>query len=130
MDEQIDIKAIVNSIKEEIYNALYNYFDNPPDATILASILDPRSKQMHGWPEELKEKVISLLRSEYRKERQEELLKETNTNNNSQPNYKCKTFASRVFGIPQTQIPIYEELSYYLDEIKIPQAFPDTDFFE
>src|SRR3954454_5935710 len=96
LDEQIDIEAIINSIKEEICNALYHYFDNPPNATILASILDPRSKQMHGWPEELKEKVISLLRSEYRKERQEELLKETTTNNNSQPKYKCKTFASYV----------------------------------
>ncbi|PKC68408.1 hypothetical protein RhiirA1_534203 [Rhizophagus irregularis] len=28
IDEQIDITAIINKIKEEIYNALYNYFDN------------------------------------------------------------------------------------------------------
>jgi hypothetical protein len=60
MDEEINITAIIDSIKEEIYNALYDYFDNPPSATILASILDPRSKQMHGWPEELKEKTTSL----------------------------------------------------------------------
>ena len=126
MDEKIDVEAIINSIKEEIYNALYDYFDDPPNATVLASILDPRSKQMHGWPEESKEKTISL---EYKEERQE-LLKETIKINNSQPNYKCKTFASRVFGLPQSQIPIYEEPSYYLDEIKTPQAFPDTDPFE
>jgi hypothetical protein len=28
IDEQIDITAIINKIKEEIYNALYDYFDN------------------------------------------------------------------------------------------------------
>ncbi|GET01424.1 zinc finger BED domain-containing protein 1-like [Rhizophagus clarus] len=75
MDEQIDIITIINTIKEEIYNALYDYFDNPPNATIL-------------------------------------------------------TFISRVFGFSRTQISIYEELSYYLDEIKTPQAFPKADPFE
>jgi hypothetical protein len=131
MDEQINILAIIDSIKEEIYNALYDYFDNPPNATILASILDPRSKQMHEWPEELKERTISLLRSEYKKEKQE-LLIETNPNTThiQANNNKCNTFASRVFGLPRSQIPIYEELSYYLDEIKTPQAFPEADPFE
>ncbi|GBB83515.1 hypothetical protein RclHR1_10210010 [Rhizophagus clarus] len=38
IDEQVDITAIINSVKEEIYNMLYNYFDNPLNATILASI--------------------------------------------------------------------------------------------
>ncbi|RIA88556.1 hypothetical protein C1645_826197 [Glomus cerebriforme] len=64
----------------------------------------------------LKEKTTTLLRSEYKKERQEDL-KETNTETNSQSK---QTFASRVFGLPQSQIPIYEEFSYYLDEIKTP----------
>ncbi|GBB98494.1 hypothetical protein RclHR1_03240019 [Rhizophagus clarus] len=129
IDKQVDITAIINSIKEEIYNALYNYFDNLPNATILASILDPRSKQMHEWPEELKEKTISLLRSEYKKEKQESSLKEMHTNT-LQANHKDKTFASCVFGFPRSQIPIYEELFYYLDEIKTPQVFPEIDPFE
>lgn len=129
IDEQINIPAIVDSIKEEIYNALYDYFDDPPNATLLASILDPRSKQMHGWPEELKEKTSSLLRSEYKKEKQESLI-ESNTNTHIQVNHKCNTFASRVFGFSQSKIPIYEELTYYLDEIKTPQAFPEVDPFE
>ncbi|GBC21433.2 hypothetical protein GLOIN_2v1870126 [Rhizophagus irregularis DAOM 181602=DAOM 197198] len=67
----------INSIDKEIYNALDDYFDNPHNATILASLLDPRSKQMHGWLEELNEKTTSLLRSEYKEE--EESLKETTT---------------------------------------------------
>ena len=131
MDEeecQIDIEAIISSIKKEIYNALYYYFDNTPNATTLASILDPRSKQMHGWDEELKEKTISLLQSEYIKEKN--LSKETNTNTNSQPKRQHKTFATRVFGFLQSQSPVYEEFSYYLDEIKTPQAFPEADPFE
>ncbi|CAG8444462.1 10122_t:CDS:2 [Rhizophagus irregularis] len=82
---------------KEIYNALDDYFDNPHNATILASLLDPRSKQMHGWLEELNEKTTSLLRSEYKEE--EESLKET-------------------------------KHSYYLDEIKTPQALPEVDPFE
>ncbi|POG79015.1 hypothetical protein GLOIN_2v1870126 [Rhizophagus irregularis DAOM 181602=DAOM 197198] len=87
----------INSIDKEIYNALDDYFDNPHNATILASLLDPRSKQMHGWLEELNEKTTSLLRSEYKEE--EESLKET-------------------------------KHSYYLDEIKTPQALPEVDPFE
>jgi hypothetical protein len=129
-DHQPNLKDTVNLIKEEIYNALYYYFDNPPNATILASLLDPRSKQMNGWPEELKEKTISLLQSEYKKEKQKEPSKETNTNTNSQPKHQCKSFATRVFGLPQSQTPIYEEFSYYLDEIKTPQAVPEVDPFE
>ncbi|GBB89691.1 hypothetical protein RclHR1_16490001 [Rhizophagus clarus] len=100
IDEQIDITTIINTIKEEIYNALYDYFDNPPNATILASILDPKSKQMHWWLEELKEKTSLLLKSEYEEQKQEESLRETNTH--FQVNHKCKTFASRIFGFSQS----------------------------
>ena len=87
---------------------------------------------MHGWSEKLKEKTVSLLRSEYKEERQEDLLKKTDTNSHSQPNnnHKCKTFASHVFGYPQSQVPIYEELFYYLDELKTLQAFSEVDPFE
>ncbi|CAB4397490.1 unnamed protein product [Rhizophagus irregularis] len=85
----------INSIDKEIYNALDDYFDNPHNATILASLLDPRSKQMHGWLEELNEKTTSLLRSEYKEE--EESLKETSTNTHFQVNQKCKTFCIPCF---------------------------------
>ena len=129
-ENQPDLKIIINSVKEEIYNALNNYFDDLPNATILASVLDPRFKQMHGWSEELKEKTTSLLRSEYVKERQKEPPKETNTNINYQPKYQDKTFAMRVFGFSQSQTPIYEEFSCYLDEIRMPQASPEVDPFE
>ncbi|CAB5361299.1 unnamed protein product [Rhizophagus irregularis] len=72
------VRTIINTIKEEIYNVLYDYFDNPPNATILASVFDPRSKQMHGWPEELKEKTSPLLKSKY-ENKNKRSLKETNT---------------------------------------------------
>ncbi|POG79011.1 hypothetical protein GLOIN_2v1766050 [Rhizophagus irregularis DAOM 181602=DAOM 197198] len=42
----------------------------------------------------------------------------------------AKLFASRVLGFSRSQIPIYEEHSYYLDEIKTPQALPEVDPFE
>jgi hypothetical protein len=81
----------------------------------------------------IKKKTISLLKSEYQKEKQKSSLKETHPNTLLQDNHKWQyfnTFASRVFGFPRSQIPIYEELSYYLDEIKTPQVFPEVNPFE
>src|SRR5690242_9788557 len=68
-DEKIDyinrpnITKVVNLVKNTIYDVLLNYFDSSPNLVLLASILDPRFKKMKGWPEEEKEKAITLLRS-------------------------------------------------------------------
>ena len=85
---------------------------------------------MYEWPKELKEKTTSLLQSKYIKERQREPSKKTNTDANSQPKYQGESFAMHVFSFSQSQILIYEEFFYYLDEIKMPQAFPEVDPFE
>ena len=52
------------------------------------------------------------------------------TNANIQPDSQSRTFAAHVFGFSQSQVPIEDELSCYLNEIKIPQAFPETDPFK
>ena len=44
-----DINSIINSIKKGIYDALFEYWNIPPNSTLLAGLLDPRSKTMYGW---------------------------------------------------------------------------------
>ncbi|CAG8734367.1 26636_t:CDS:2, partial [Dentiscutata erythropus] len=60
-----NIDKIIKLVKNSIYNALFNYFDTPPDPALLASLLDPRFKRIKEWSENEKERAISLLTSEY-----------------------------------------------------------------
>ena len=46
--------------------------------------------------------------------------RQTNANINFQPDFQSRTFAARVFGFSQSQVPIEDELSCYLNEIKTP----------
>src|SRR4051812_21007058 len=59
------IKIIINCVKKAIYNVLFDHFDAPPKAALLASLLDPRFKKMRGWLNEIQLSTISLLREEY-----------------------------------------------------------------
>ena len=47
-DDNPNINRIINLVRKSIYNALFNYFDSPPDAVLIASLLDPRFKKMKG----------------------------------------------------------------------------------
>jgi hypothetical protein len=40
-----EVWNIYNSVKKSIYDALFNYFDTPPDAPLLVSLLEPRFKK-------------------------------------------------------------------------------------
>ena len=61
-----DIGSIINLIKKEFYNALFNYWNNPPGCTLLASLLDSRFKIMYRWPSELQKIANDLLNEEYK----------------------------------------------------------------
>ncbi len=52
-DNTYHINIIINLIKKAIYDALFDYFNTPPKAALLASLLDLRFKKIHGWPEEV-----------------------------------------------------------------------------
>jgi hypothetical protein len=83
---------------------------------------------MYEWPEEIKTKTISLLQLEYNEKK--ESPRQTNANINFQPDFQSRTCAARVFGFSQSQVPIEDEFSCYLNEIKTPQASPETDPFK
>ena len=91
--------VIVNSIKKAIYNALFHYFDTPPKAALLASLLDPRFKRMHGWPDETKQSAISSLKEEYLLLKNKEVIV---IQRNTRPNtFQTGGFKSRLFGFDE-----------------------------
>ena len=64
-DNTHHINIIINLVKKAIYDALFDYFNISPKAALLASLLDSRFKKMHGWPKEVWQNAISLLKEEY-----------------------------------------------------------------
>src|SRR5215469_11526667 len=60
-----NIDSIINLIKKEFYNSLFNYWDDPPNSTLLASLLDPRFKMMYKWSSKLQRIARNLLNEEY-----------------------------------------------------------------
>jgi hypothetical protein len=99
-------------------------------AMLLATILDPRCKKAHGWPNELREKVIIELKNQY------EMLKLTN---NTQPQENPENsenptvtrssidcFQMHIFG-PQ-EIEDDNEFDIYFNNT--PQASCDTNPFQ
>ncbi|CAG8493117.1 4633_t:CDS:2 [Rhizophagus irregularis] len=111
------IDTIINSIKKSIYDALFYYFDSPPKFALLASLLDSRFKKMRGWPEEVREAAISLLKEEY------QLLKNqaaaTPQKTNMKHNYQIGGFKSRLFGLDEDE----GEVCYYRRSILRKQNF-------
>ncbi|CAG8753000.1 4779_t:CDS:1, partial [Funneliformis caledonium] len=78
-----EINNIINSVKKAIYDVLFEYFNSPPKITVLASLLDSRFKKMYGWPEEVREITISLLKREYHLLKNEEtVMPQINSRNN------------------------------------------------
>jgi hypothetical protein len=47
------INIIINLVKKAIYNALFDYFNIPPKAALLASLLDSKFKRMCEWFEKV-----------------------------------------------------------------------------
>jgi hypothetical protein len=57
-DDKPNINKIINLIRKSIYNVLFNYFDSPSDAVLIASLLDSRFKKMKGWLDNDKKKQL------------------------------------------------------------------------
>src|SRR5262245_56579456 len=94
-------------------------------AMLLATILDPRCKKTHGWPNELREKVKTELKNKYK------MLKSTN-NTLSQEN----PTVTRPSSIDSLQMHIFgpqvmeddDEFNIYFNNT--PQASCDTNPFQ
>ncbi|GES74631.1 hypothetical protein RCL_jg10206.t1 [Rhizophagus clarus] len=46
--QQLNTASIINKVQKEIYGALFDYWNDPPMAMLLATILDPRCKRTHA----------------------------------------------------------------------------------
>jgi hypothetical protein len=90
-----NIKQIINSVKKSIYDAFFNYFDTPPDAALLASLLDPQFKKIRGWLEEEQERAIALLKLKYQLLKGKKLLVINQRSNRTDIN--CRWFKSHLF---------------------------------
>src|SRR3954449_1143490 len=77
------IKIVINCVKKAIYNVLFDHFDVPPKAALLARLLDLRFKNMRGLPDEIQLSTISLLREEYLLRKGEETTVVTQINTNT-----------------------------------------------
>ena len=61
----LNTKGIFEKVKKNIYNALIYYWDIPCDAGLMASLLDPRYKELEFLLEDKKEKIIQKLCDEF-----------------------------------------------------------------
>jgi hypothetical protein len=130
-DDKPNINRIINLVKESIYDALFNYFDSPPDAVLIASLLDPRFKKMKGWLNNDKKKVIALLRSEYYMLKDDEISdqREVRIMNNTKNN-QTSGFRSHLFGDDDEDLMDEDEVDRYLDRIRTSQANSIIDPFQ
>ncbi|CAG8791356.1 27549_t:CDS:2, partial [Dentiscutata erythropus] len=58
LPEIFDIELIINDVKNAIYHSLWRYWDNLSNIGLLATLLNPRLKQMRPWPAYLCEDTI------------------------------------------------------------------------
>ena len=124
-----DIGSIINLIKREFYDSLFNYWDDPPDSTLLASLLDPRFKIMYRWPSELQEIAKNLLNEEYKEFNEDNEIPEQVSPEVIQSS-DAQSFSNKVFGPSPSQAQSSNEISCYLDNIRTPQAPSDVDVFQ
>jgi len=84
---------------------------------------------MHDWPIELQTKTIALLRIEYENFKEREIIEQVEDSPNQQTT--VKSFSSKIFGpTHQSYLSSNDEITYYLDNIRIPPALPDMDPFK
>ncbi len=114
-------------IKKGIFDTLFDYWNTLLDSTLLASLLDLRSKIMYSWFFELQEIAKLLLNLEYKKFKDDEIPEQVH---HTTPITSTQSFASRIFGSPQTQQLIDNKIDYYLDNTRTPQALSDIDIFQ
>ena len=124
-----DIGSIINLIKREFYDSLFNYWDDSPDSTLLASLLDPRFKIMYRWPSELQEIAKNLLNEEYKEFNEDNEIPEQVSPEVIQSS-DAQSFSNKVFGPSPSQAQSSNEISCYLDNIRTPQAPSDVDVFQ
>ena len=82
---------------------------------------------MREWPEETRLNAISLLKEEFLLIKGKET---TVIQRNSRPAYLIGGFKSRLFGSEVDDVIVDDELNCYLNNIRTPQALPETDPFQ
>ncbi|CAB4418211.1 unnamed protein product [Rhizophagus irregularis] len=122
--QQPNTASIINRIQKEIYGALFDYWNDPPMAMLLATILDSRCKRTHGWPNELQERVKVELKVQYDEIKpQNNIQPEENFSNN---NSSIDCFHTYIFG---PQVIEENEDTEFDNYFRTPQASYDTNPF-
>ena len=91
--QQPDIASIINKVRKAIYDALFDYWNDPPMAMLLATILDPRCKKTHGWPSDLQKRVKDELKVQY-----DEIKPQSDSQPNPIYNPSINSFQAHIFG--------------------------------
>ncbi|GBC02425.1 hypothetical protein RclHR1_04610011 [Rhizophagus clarus] len=124
-----NFNPIIDTIKKGIFDALFDYWNTSPNSTLLANLLDPRSKTMYDWSFELQETAKHLLNSEYKEFKNNKIPEQAHQPTTTTQITPTQSFASRIFGPFQT-LPSTDNEVCYLNNTNTPQAFPDIDIFQ
>ncbi|CAG8665939.1 5191_t:CDS:1, partial [Racocetra fulgida] len=121
-------ELIVKNIQKIIYNSLFEYWDHPSQICLIATLLDPRLKEMSYANEETRNNAINECRHQLH---QLMNIQSPTSNENTTPSSKNLSsnnmFKNLIFGSAQRSQEFTDELDSYLDLRRTPLAFPDRD---
>jgi hypothetical protein len=75
--DPLNTGGVLNKVKNNIYNALLYYWDTPSDIGLMATLLDPRYKELDLELEDKKNEIIQKLRDEFNELNSDNLNKST-----------------------------------------------------
>ncbi|CAG8681477.1 15699_t:CDS:2 [Acaulospora morrowiae] len=119
-----DPESIIKEIQTIIYNSLFEYWDRPSKICLLATLLDPRLKEMSFASDEIRNDTIRECREQLHQLTQPPTEEHTTSSNSTTLSFN-NMFANVIFG---TQISSsLDELDYYLNFRQTPVAFHNSD---
>jgi hypothetical protein len=75
--DPLNTEGVLHKVKNNIYNALLYYWDTPSDIGLMATLLDPRYKELDLELEDKKNEIIQKLRYEFNELNSDNLNKST-----------------------------------------------------
>ncbi|CAG8668358.1 25874_t:CDS:2 [Gigaspora margarita] len=124
-ENQSDPEIIVKEIKNIIYNSLFEYWNRTSQICLLATLLDPRLKEIAFANDDIHNQTIEECRLQLYQfiSPSEEHPISSNPTNISSNNM----FKDMIFGKSQKAQEFMDELDYYLDLKQTPVVLSDSD---
>ena len=107
-----------------IYNSLFEYWDRPSKICLLATLLDPRLKEMSFASDEIRNDTIRECREQLHQLTQPPTEEHTTSSNSTTLSFN-NMFANVIFGTQRSSS--LDELDYYLDFRRTPVALRNSD---